>query len=206
MADPNDKRTEGAPPSHIHIERKKTNWLAWLLLAFGVLALLLALARCGRDAAPVTSGSATSGNVVAATATATNSTVLTSTAGLGSYLAGTDPAPRRFTFDTLKFDTSKSAIRPVDRAEVDKVAAVLTQYPTAHVRIAGYADARGAEASNAALGKARADSVKAALVAKGIAGTRIDTASGGEGDPIDTNATAPGQAENRRTELVVTQR
>ena len=53
------------------------------------------------------------------------------------------------------------------------------------------------------LGKARADSVKAALVAKGIDGARIETISGGENDPVDTNATASGQAENRRTELVV---
>ena len=201
MADPNDKRTDGAPPSHIHIEKKKINWLAWILLALGLLALLLGLSRCHRDAPP-----AASDKVVAATDTAADSTILANTSTLGAYLAGTDPAPRRFTFDTLKFDTSKSDIRPVDRAEVDNVANVLTQYPATHVRIAGYADARGSEAANVALGKARADSVKAALVAKGIDGARIDTASGGESDPVDTNATAPGQAENRRTELVVTKR
>ena len=56
----------------------------------------------------------------------------------------------------------------VTASHVDAVAAVLKQYPTAHVRIAGFADTRGSEASNVALGKARADSVKAALVAKGI--------------------------------------
>ena len=38
MAEPDDKRADGAPPSHIHIEKKKTNWLAWLLLALGILA------------------------------------------------------------------------------------------------------------------------------------------------------------------------
>ena len=80
------------------------------------------------------------------------------------------------------------------------------QYGTTHVRIAGYADARGSDAANAALGKARADAVKAGLVAQGIAGDRIETVSGGESDPVGTNATASGQAENRRTELVVTSR
>jgi hypothetical protein len=49
MASPNDDRREGAP-SHIHIEKKKGfNWLPWLLLALGVLALLFALSRCGRN-------------------------------------------------------------------------------------------------------------------------------------------------------------
>jgi outer membrane protein OmpA-like peptidoglycan-associated protein len=48
--------------------------------------------------------------------------------------------------------------------------------------------------------------VKAALVAEGIAASRLETASGGETNPVDTNATSSGQAENRRTELVVLQR
>lgn len=201
MADPDDRRTQGAPPRQIHIEKKRVNWIAWLLLAAGILALLLALSRCGHrdDAAAPAAVIATTPNAPAATA-------LAGTAGLGSYLAGHDPAPRRFVFDAMKFDTAKSDIRPVDRADIDKVADVLTHYPATHVRIAGYADARGSAAANVALGKARADSVKAALVAKGIDAGRIDTVSGGASDPVDTNATSAGQAENRRTELVVTQR
>ena len=200
MADP--KNTEGAPPRHIHVEKKKTNWLAWLALLAGILALLLALRRCHRTETTAAAPAAT--NVVAATPTAGSSTVLASTSGLGTYLAGTDPAPRSFTFDKLNFDTAKSDIRPADRDEVATIAATLKKYPSTHVRIAGYADSRGLNAANVALGKARADSVKGALVAEGIDASRIDTASGGSGDPVATNATSAGQAENRRTELVVT--
>lgn len=210
MADPEDRRTDGAPPNHIHIEKKKANWLAWILLALGLLALLFALSRCGRhdDAvvAPAPTASATSDGVVAATSNADRSTVLASATGLGAYLAGNEAVPRSFTFDKLNFDTAKSDIRPQDASEVATVAATLKQHPTTKVRIAGYADARGAEPANVALGKARADSVKAALVKQGIDAGRIETASGGETDPVGSNATAPGQAENRRTEIVVTQR
>jgi len=83
---------------------------------------------------------------------------------------------------------------------------MLKQYGNTRVRIAGYADARGSSTANIALGKARADAVKAGLVAQGVDAARIGTVSGGEADPVDTNATASGQTENRRTELAMTSR
>jgi outer membrane protein OmpA-like peptidoglycan-associated protein len=212
MAGPDDRR-DGAP-SHIHIEKKSFNWLPWLLLALGLLALLLALSRCDRDkevgvvpeateGAPASEGAP---QVLATTANAGAATALVGTSELGSYLAGTEPTPRTFTFEKLNFDSAKSEVRPADADEVNQVASTLTQYPTAKIRIAGYADARGAEPANVALGKARAESVKAALVAKGIDAARIETVTGGESDPVDTNATAGGRFENRRTELIVTAR
>lgn len=206
MADP--RSTDGAPPRSVHIEKKKVNWLAWIALIAGILALLLALSRCGRDetvaVAPTPTPTAT--DVVATTPNVGSATALAGTSGLGGYLAGTEAAPRSFQFEKLTFDTGKSTLRPDDAQEVGTIAGVLKQYGNTRVRIAGYADARGPAAANIALGKARADAVKAGLVAQGIDAGRIETVSGGETDPVDTNATASGQAENRRTELVVTSR
>ena len=206
MADP--RNTDGAPPRSIRIEKKKINWLAWVALIAGVLALLLALSRCGRDetASVVPAPAPTATDVVATTPNASSATALAGTSGLGGYLAGSEAAPRTFQFEKLTFDTAKSTLRPDDAQEVRTIAGVLKQYSNTRVRIAGYADSRGPAAANIALGKARADVVKAGLVAQGIDAGRVETVSGGESDPVETNATALGQAENRRTELVVTSR
>jgi outer membrane protein OmpA-like peptidoglycan-associated protein len=157
--------------------------------------------RCNHDneSARVAAGAA----ATPATGTAT---ALPGTSGVGSYLAGTEALPRTFVFEKLNFDTNKSDIRPADHDELNTLAAALKQYPNARIRIVGYADARGLASANATLGKERAESVKAALVAEGIAATRLETASGGETNPVDSNATPAGRFENRRTELIVLQR
>ena len=73
MADP-DRHTEGAPPSQVHVgpehHRKGVNWLAWLALLAGILALLFALSRCNRDdraVAPAVTNEVTAAGPVTAT-------------------------------------------------------------------------------------------------------------------------------------------
>lgn len=214
MANPNH---DGAPPKNVHVgPESKKKWLPWLLLALGLLALLLGLRSCREDeaarVAPVTDATPVAPAAVPVTPApvvppaAGTVAVLPGTSGVGTYLAGTEALPRTFVFEKLNFDTAKSDIREQDREEINTLAAAMKQYPNARIRIVGFADARGTAPANATLGKDRAESVKAALVAQGIAAERLETASGGETDPVDTNATATGQAENRRAELVVLQR
>lgn len=206
-------RKDGAP-SHIHIEKDRPGglkWLPWLLLLLAILALLFALSRCDRKEASTPSlnagreSAAASGQpqIVAQTPGARSAAALAGVSSLGTYLAGAEPTPRTFTFEKLNFDTAKSDIRPADAAEVDEVATTLAKYRSAKIRIAGFADARGPETANKALGAARAESVKKALIAKGIDAGRIETISGGEDEPVANNSTPGGRFENRRTELVV---
>ncbi len=185
----------GAPSTYTHVEEKAApDWVPWLL-ALGVLAMLWFLLRPRHHEVVTTTTTTETSAAISATAT-----------GLGDYLAGTDAVPRTFTFDKLKFDTASNAIRSVGKPDLNDIAATLKRYANTRVKIVGYADARGDTAMNAVLGKSRPDSVKAALVAQGIDAARIDTASSGESAPIASNVTSQGQAENRRTELVVISR
>jgi len=212
----NSDHKNGAPTNiHVGPPTKKTNWLLWLLLALGLLALLFGLRRCSQNDAmtrvvpiPATAP-ATDTAVIPAHATSPvpeSGAVPAGMSGVGNYLAGTEALPQTFFFEKLHFDTAKSDIRAADRDEVNMLGAAMKQYPNARIRIVGYADARGGASANATLGKKRAESVKEALVADGIAPERVDTASGGESNPVDSNATSSGQAENRRTELVILER
>lgn len=221
MANNDDHRP--GEPSHVHLgpehESKKFNWLPWLLLALGLLALLFALSRCGRRdeaVAPVATNETEVMTNTTTTAAAGNlnlpgGRVLAVTPGglneqMGGFLAGTEATPRTFEFDKLNFDTAKADVRPQDREDLNQMAEILQAYPNSRIKIVGYADARGSDPANKTLGQRRADAVKAALTAKGVAANRVETASDGEEDPVDSNSTAGGQAENRRTEVVIVSR
>ncbi len=204
MAD--HKPTDGAPPSHIHIEKgKPVNWLAWLALLLGLLALAYFLLTRDRGQETITSATTTTTAAPAGEATAA-ATTTASVGALGTYLAGNEAAPRTFAFDTVHFATASSELTAADKTTIADVASVLDKFPSARVKIVGYADARGSSETNAKLGQDRAEAVKAALVGKSVDGGRIATGSGGDADPVDTNETTSGQAENRRTELVVVSR
>lgn len=204
----------------VHVDNDDRNWLPWILGALALLGLLVfGLRSCdGQEpaaVAPVADEVAavpveTDVAVAVAEETVTlpgGGTIALAPQTLGydlqRYLASAAPAPRTFQFDRLNFDTARADIRPIDRATIDGLATILKAYPAARVRLIGYADARGDATANANLGANRARAVAAALTAAGIAANRIETATGGETGAAGSNATGQGQAENRRTELVV---
>jgi OOP family OmpA-OmpF porin len=71
------------------------------------------------------------------------------------------------------------------------------------VEIGGYTDAQGSDAANQKLSQRRADSVRQYLVDKGIEAGRLTAVGYGEAQPIATNDTPAGRAENRRVEFKI---
>jgi len=122
------------------------------------------------------------------------------------FLSGSTPAPKTFTFDYLDFDTGLATYTASSQPTIDGMAAILNAYPTAVVRVEGFTDSEGDDASNLALSQARADTVAQALVARGVAASRVSAVGVGEARPVGDNNTEAGRAKNRRIELVVTQR
>lgn len=79
----------------------------------------------------------------------------------------------------------------------------LAENPKVRVRIVGHTDSDGEEDHNQILSEGRAESVKEAMVQRGINPDRIETEGKGESEPIDTNLTEEGKQNNRRVEVIV---
>ena len=89
---------------------------------------------------------------------------------------------------------------------IKDIALTLTHNPTWTLQINGHTDLIGDQAYNQKLSAARAKAVAAALIKRGIAGQRLQTAGLGPTQPKGDNSTLQGRALNRRVELVRTDR
>ncbi len=105
----------------------------------------------------------------------------------------------------VNFDSGKAIVKDEFKAEIEKAAAVMKQYPTANMEIQGHTDSSGRAAANNALSQQRADAVRAVLVNEmGVNGDRITAKGYGSSQPVADNKTADGRAQNRRVIAVVT--
>lgn len=102
------------------------------------------------------------------------------------------------------FDSGSATIQPGGRSKLRQLADILNRYPSETVQIVGYTDSRGTEQSNLDLSRRRAQAVAEELTAGGVSPSRISTRGLGAADPMATNATPEGRAQNRRVVITVT--
>lgn len=112
----------------------------------------------------------------------------------GSELVVTMPQDILFAFDS-------DALRPDLTNDLFAVAANLKKYPNSTVQVIGHTDNVGASAYNQDLSQRRANSVARILVSAGVPSGRVVAFGRGEDQPIASNLTAAGQAQNRRVEI-----
>ncbi len=109
----------------------------------------------------------------------------------------------KVTFRTLTFASGSDKIDGTSGVEVDNLAAIFKAYPDVKINVAGYTDNTGNAEGNKTLSKNRAKSVKQRLMDAGIAPSRVATQGFGSANPVASNDTKEGQAENRRIEVTI---
>jgi OOP family OmpA-OmpF porin len=98
----------------------------------------------------------------------------------------------------VNFETASAQLTAESASVLDAVVVTLRQRPNARAEIHGYTDAVGSEAYNQKLSERRADSVVDYFVNHGIPAQNLSAKGFGKANPIASNATAEGRAENRR--------
>lgn len=103
----------------------------------------------------------------------------------------------------INFDTDKDKIKKDSKPILDRAVEVLQKYPQVRIEISGHTDSAGGYEHNVDLSQRRAESVKNYLIDAGVDGERIETRGAGPNEPIATNDTKDGRAENRRIEVKI---
>jgi len=102
---------------------------------------------------------------------------------------------------TILFNSGKATIQTQSEAVLGDITNILKEYPTAKFTVDGHTDSVGSASSNQRLSEARAASVKAFLINRGITASRLSSKGYGEVSPISSNATKAGRKLNRRVEI-----
>ena len=103
----------------------------------------------------------------------------------------------------VTFATNQSSIDPRFNAVLDDVAGVLNEYDRSVIDIIGHADSAGSDEYNLDLSRRRASSVAGYLVSRNVLAERLFVDGRGESQPIASNDTPAGKAQNRRVEIKI---
>ena len=115
------------------------------------------------------------------------------------------PTPRGLvlTLGDVLFDTGRAELNPGATRKLDQLAEFLSEHKDRRVQIDGFTDSVGTDSYNEELSRRRADSVRSALLTRGIESSRISTQGYGKAFPVANNSDSGGRQLNRRVEVVI---
>lgn len=114
----------------------------------------------------------------------------------GSSLVVTMPQDILFATDSAQLTSSL-------RSDLTVLAQHLNKYPNSNVQVVGHTDNTGSASHNLNLSRQRAASVANTLITSGVSSSRITAIGRGEDQPVASNLSAAGRAQNRRVEIVI---
>jgi OOP family OmpA-OmpF porin len=103
----------------------------------------------------------------------------------------------------IRFERGRATIDPDSAGLLDRLIETALRCPTATIEVAGHTDAEGDDASNQSLSEKRAQAVVDYLVKAGLAANRFTATGYGSTQPVASNDTNEGKAQNRRIEFLV---
>ena len=110
---------------------------------------------------------------------------------------------KSFVLDDCNFETGKATLQPESYAVLDELVAYLVRKDDEKIELGGHTDNVGTAKKNLVLSDARANTVRAYLLTKGIDPARVTAKGYGFSVPVATNKTVAGRAINRRTEVKI---
>lgn len=106
--------------------------------------------------------------------------------------------------NSITFAFDSAAVQPTFFPTLTNVANTLNQFPKTVVNIIGHTDSTGTDQYNMSLSQRRAQAVSSFLVQQNVNAMRMTTAGMGESQPIASNDSEQGRAQNRRVEIRLT--
>lgn len=123
--------------------------------------------------------------------------------GTGVQVARDGDNVRLIMPNSITFNTNESTIKTSANSVLDSVALVAKEYDKTRLQVVGYTDSTGNDKINQPLSERRAAAVANYLALRGVQGSRISSYGAGSSNPIASNATTEGKAQNRRVEITL---
>ncbi|MEG1856951.1 MAG: OmpA family protein, partial [Acinetobacter sp.] len=197
------------------VEEKKKSGFLLPLIAFLILAALLALMfkACSAKKEPVSTSVSTqvaSEPANMTTAVDTSAAITSGNSNAEKALAEINPDNIRaldvataLNMQIINFDTASANIPDVNKTILDQAAGLMKRASHVKLTVKGFTDAVGDAAANKALSQKRAQAVVDYLVKQGVDPAQLQAVGYGQEQPVADNSTTDGQFKNRRIEFEV---
>jgi len=120
-----------------------------------------------------------------------------------AFAGALDATPRKPVAYLIYFRNAEAVPYPASRADLDAAVEAAKALPNVDISVVGHADATGTDADNLQLSLRRAEVVRDALVAGGVATEFIDISYHGANNPLVPNPPGKSEPRNRRVEITI---
>jgi len=124
-------------------------------------------------------------------------------AGNSAPTTSTKPNSIRSTGGSVNFKNGSAELMDVNDSKISSILDKLKSNPNLEINVEGYASSEGDLEFNKNLSQKRADKYASYLVSKGVPKNNIKAIGRGIENPIATNETEEGRAQNRRVDVTI---